>query len=205
MFALSAADKKSTLVKLAYLIIPSEGTPQKEELLDERLLATPAVAQVSIEAAAPAKTATEGITFEDKVKQNEVVNEFSNEARLRAEEEAKRLAEEEEARRLAEEAARLVSIRYKRSFLARYTQSDEELQSNYTVLKNHLLSYRGVKSRLSWSKESYRRGRMPLAKLDVKGNARKCFQKYRKGSVGQKYIREQLENTQENLNYPDTY
>ena len=32
------------LVKLAYLVIPSEGTPQKEELLDERLLATPAVA-----------------------------------------------------------------------------------------------------------------------------------------------------------------
>ena len=32
------------LVKLAYLIIPSEGTPQKEELLDERLLGTPAVA-----------------------------------------------------------------------------------------------------------------------------------------------------------------
>ena len=32
------------LVKLAYLFIPSEETPQKEELLDERLLATPAVA-----------------------------------------------------------------------------------------------------------------------------------------------------------------
>ena len=32
------------LVKLAYLIIPHEQTPQKEELLDERLLATPAVA-----------------------------------------------------------------------------------------------------------------------------------------------------------------
>ena len=32
------------LVKLAYLLIPSEGTPQKEELLDERLLGTPAVA-----------------------------------------------------------------------------------------------------------------------------------------------------------------
>ena len=32
------------LVKLAYLIIPSEATPQKEELLDERLLGTPAVA-----------------------------------------------------------------------------------------------------------------------------------------------------------------
>ena len=32
------------LVKLAYLIIPREQTPQKQELLDERLLATPAVA-----------------------------------------------------------------------------------------------------------------------------------------------------------------
>ncbi len=32
------------LVKLAYLVVPSEETPQKEELLDERLLATPAVA-----------------------------------------------------------------------------------------------------------------------------------------------------------------
>ncbi len=48
-------------------------------------MATPAVAQVSIEAAAPAKVAEEAITFEDKVKQNEVVNEFSNEAKRRAE------------------------------------------------------------------------------------------------------------------------
>ena len=32
------------LVKLAYLLIPKGETPQKEELLDERLLATPAVA-----------------------------------------------------------------------------------------------------------------------------------------------------------------
>ena len=32
------------LVKLAYLFIPREQTPQKQELLDERLLATPAVA-----------------------------------------------------------------------------------------------------------------------------------------------------------------
>ena len=32
------------LVKLAYIVIPREETPQKQELLDERLLATPAVA-----------------------------------------------------------------------------------------------------------------------------------------------------------------
>ena len=32
------------LVKMAYMLVPHEYTPQKEELLDERLLATPAVA-----------------------------------------------------------------------------------------------------------------------------------------------------------------
>ncbi len=43
---------------------------------------------------------------------------------------------------------------------------------------------------------------IPLdAKLDVKGNARKCFQKYRKGSTGQKYIVEQLDVARENLSY----
>ena len=43
---------------------------------------------------------------------------------------------------------------------------------------------------------------VPLdARLDVKGNARKCFQKYRKGSTGQKYIVEQLEAARENLAY----
>ena len=50
------------LVKLAYLIIPSEGTPQKEELLDTRLLGTPAVAvqrahEVAAEMAATSREA----------------------------------------------------------------------------------------------------------------------------------------------------
>ena len=48
-------------------------------------LALPVSAQVSIEAAAPAKATEEGITFEDKVKQNEVKAEYSSEAKRRAE------------------------------------------------------------------------------------------------------------------------
>ncbi len=50
------------LVKLAYLVVPSEETPQKEELLDERLLATPAVAvqrshEIAVDMAAAAANA----------------------------------------------------------------------------------------------------------------------------------------------------
>ena len=65
------------LVKLAYLFIPAEHTPQKEELLDERLLATPAVAvqrahEIAGEMAADAAKAMHlamGLTkkFEDSI------------------------------------------------------------------------------------------------------------------------------------------
>ena len=65
------------LVKLAYLVVPSEETPQKEELLDERLLATPAVAiqrsheiaQRMTEASAEAMKLAMGLTkkFDAKV------------------------------------------------------------------------------------------------------------------------------------------
>ena len=50
------------LVKLAYLVIPHEQTPQQEELLDERLLATPAVAvqrahEIAVQMASDAREA----------------------------------------------------------------------------------------------------------------------------------------------------
>ena len=93
------------------------------------------------------------------------------EARRLAEEEARRLAEEEEARRRAEEiaAALPVEIRYRRSFMSRYIQAESFVQDYYTVVKNVLLSYKGVKVRTSWSKETYKNGRTPVAKIDVKG------------------------------------
>ena len=48
-------------------------------------VAMPAAAQVSIEAASPTKVSNKNIVFEDKVKQNEVKSEYSNEAKIRAE------------------------------------------------------------------------------------------------------------------------
>ena len=89
--------------------------------------------------------------------------------RLRAEEEARLLAEEE-ARR-AEARAREVEVRYRRSFLSRYIQAEPYIQDYYTEIKNLLLSYRGVKARQSWSKESFKCGRRHVAKIDVKGKS----------------------------------
>ncbi|MBQ8719493.1 MAG: hypothetical protein IJY65_00490 [Clostridia bacterium] len=102
------------------------------------------------------------------------------EERRRAEEEARRLAEEE-ARRLAEEEERKraealaalapVEVRYRRSFLSRYIQSGDELQGFYSDIKNELLSYKGVKSRISWKCETYKKQKTILSRIDVKGKA----------------------------------
>ena len=92
------------------------------------------------------------------------------ERRAREELEARRLAEEEEERRLREQLAkREVEIRYRRSFLSRLIQTEDIIKDYYNEIKNELLSYKGVKARTSWSKESFKRGRIHIAKMDVKG------------------------------------
>ena len=63
----------------------------------------------------------------------------------------------------------VVMVRYRSSFMSRLIQADKEIQDYYTVLKNTLLSYKGVKERISWNYESFNKGRFQCAKLNIKG------------------------------------
>ena len=69
----------------------------------------------------------------------------------------------------------IVHVRYRTSFMSRLIQAEESIQDYYTVVKNELLSYKGVKARTSWNFESFNKGRIQCAKLNVKGSA---FQVY---------------------------
>lgn len=60
-------------------------------------------------------------------------------------------------------------IRYNRSFTARIIQGSDELKQRYSFIKNYLLSYKGVKNRISWKRESFRIGRNTFASLVVRG------------------------------------
>ena len=62
-----------------------------------------------------------------------------------------------------------VQIRYDKSQTAKLMQSDDVVKNYYDLIKNELLSYKGVKCRLSWKHESFRKGRVCLAKLKVRG------------------------------------
>lgn len=59
-------------------------------------------------------------------------------------------------------------VRYRRSFQSRLSQSQGNVQEYYNVLKNALLSYKGVKNRISWNYEAFNRGRVHVAKINVK-------------------------------------
>ena len=62
---------------------------------------------------------------------------------------------------------RLVS-RYRRSSRSRMIQSRDNVQEYYSILKNALLSYKGVKDRLSWDYDSFNKGRVKVAKITAK-------------------------------------
>lgn len=64
---------------------------------------------------------------------------------------------------------RYIVIKYTKSYLAKLIQSDAETKDYYSFLKNFLLSFKGVKSRLSWKRESFHHGRVVLARLRMRG------------------------------------
>ena len=60
-------------------------------------------------------------------------------------------------------------VRYNRSYTAKLAQLANKSKEWYSTLKNELLSYEKVKSRMSWKHETFRVGRMTVAKFVVRG------------------------------------
>lgn len=71
---------------------------------------------------------------------------------------------------LAQEARGEIQLvtRYRRSFRSRMIQSQGNVQDYYNEIKNLLLSYKGVKDRISWGNESFNKGRNYIAKVNAK-------------------------------------
>ena len=61
-----------------------------------------------------------------------------------------------------------IVTRYRRSFQSRLAQSQGNVQEYYNIIKNALLSYKGVKNRVSWNYEAFNKGRAHVAKINAK-------------------------------------
>ncbi len=153
-----------------------EEEPAVEEVVEE-------VVEEAVEETVEEPVAEE--TVEEVVEEAPVVEELATEAEEAEEDEeesfgafgsmpldyidavanAERYAEMLEQERRGE--VQLVT-RYRRSYLSRLAQSQGSIQDYYNEIKNLLLSYKGVKSRVSWGFESFNVGRTPLAKFNAK-------------------------------------
>lgn len=89
---------------------------------------------------------------EDDVEDNE--SEKEKEARLAAIESAPELEQGQ---------------RYNRSYKARLIQSSDTVKGWYSQIKNAALSYKGVKSAVSWRQEKVTKGRIQVVKLALRG------------------------------------
>ena len=62
-----------------------------------------------------------------------------------------------------------VAVRYKRSYLSRLIQADDEVKEYYNAVKNELLAYERVKARTSFRLETFKQARVMLAHVNVLG------------------------------------
>ena len=63
----------------------------------------------------------------------------------------------------------LERVSYNRSLTAKLAQMNNKSKEWYSQLKNELLSYNRVKARMSWKRETFRIGRLTVAKFMVRG------------------------------------
>ena len=61
-----------------------------------------------------------------------------------------------------------IVTRYRKSYQARLAQSQGNVMEYYNIIKNLLLSYKGVKNRVSWNYEAFNKGRVHVAKIIAK-------------------------------------
>ena len=153
--------------------------PVAEEPVAEEPIAEEPIAEEPIaEEPAAEESAAEEPVAEEPVAEEPVVEEPVVEEPVKAEPKAIvppviKTEDGEEGERIVN--GEVVHVRYRTSFMSRLIQAEEPIQDYYTVIKNALLSYKGVKARTSWNFESFNKARIQCAKLNVKGNA---FQVY---------------------------
>lgn len=93
-------------------------------------------------------------------------------------------------------------LRYDKSFTAKYIQSRDEVKMWYTTLKNELLSYKKVKARMSWKRETFRMGKEVVARLGYRGNTLCIYLPLNPADYAESKYK--VQDVSENVSYADT-
>lgn len=152
----------------------SEGAPASE-LAAEAEESVPAAEPVPEKASEPAPASAEPEAADEKASEPapaaEPAAETSETVRAAAPalENAEPIPEGAKVMNIVASPGMFIRYRYNRSFEAKLIQSDDTVKRYYSELKNCLLSYKKVTSRISWRHESFRKGRPAAAKFVIRG------------------------------------
>lgn len=80
-----------------------------------------------------------------------------------------------------------VFVQYRRSFRARLIQAADETKEMYNRFRNEVLSYIGVKERVSWNYDSFNVGRRQFVKMNANTKSLIVYFALDPASVGEKY------------------
>ncbi len=148
---------------------PAVEEPAVEEpVVEEPAVEEPAAEEPAVEEPAVEEPVVEEPVAEEPAVEEPVVEEPANDILIAI---APANGEEDESIGQRIINGQVVLVSYRSSYMSRLIQADSEIQDYYTVIKNTLLSYKGVKSRVSWNFESFNKGRVQCAKLNLKGRA----------------------------------
>lgn len=86
-----------------------------------------------------------------------------------------------------DEKGNIFEIRYIKSFTAKLSQSEDVVKDYYTVLKNHVLSYKDTHSRVSWHYDAVNIGRDYVLKFTIRGKTLCVFYALDASKVDEKY------------------
>ena len=167
-----ASDKEKNIipVNLVPVYESSDEAVAEEPAYEEPVVEEEAVADEEV-AVADEEPVAEEVVAEEQVAEEPVAEEPVVEDEAVAEEVAEEAAPVEPiiVPTYVDGQGRKINIRYSRSIQANVIQAEDKVKNYYSELKNHILSYKGVKSRFSWKFDSYNKGREQLFKIKVRG------------------------------------
>lgn len=99
----------------------------------------------------------------------------------------------------AEDGTRLF---YDKSFSARLSLATNQIKEYYSELKNYILSYNGVRSRVSWHFDSFNKGRTKCAKLQLRGKSIYMYIALSISEIPEKYNVQDMSNTSRYADVP---
>lgn len=157
----------------------AEEEPEEETVEEEPLKEEPAKEQVIEEKEPEPEPVKEEPVKEEPAKEEPKKEEPATEEEPEDEPEDGEEDDVEDNESEKEKEARLAAIesapeleqgqRYNRSYKARLIQSSDAVKGWYSQIKNAALSYKGVKSAVSWRQEKVTKGRIQFVKLALRG------------------------------------